>query len=243
MLGWPVAAQFVAAVLVSDLVNYWSHRALHEVPILWRVHAVHHSSEDLDWLSTSRGHPIDQILVAAAATLPLYAVGVDLSLAGGVLAVNFLFPFLVHANTRLTLRPLSAVVVTPAFHHRHHARERDAVNRNYGAIFSFWDRIFGSWHLPDRMPLAYGTDTPVARGWAGQMLHPFRRPEVAHAPEHTAWDLEMLTDALPPGHRLRLTVRPDSIVVRHGSTTGRIRRCATPGWPEVVVLGHGARAL
>jgi sterol desaturase/sphingolipid hydroxylase (fatty acid hydroxylase superfamily) len=94
------------------------------------------------------------------ATVGSWPVGVQFVVALLVadLAVSFFVPFLVHADTRLTLRWLSPVFVTPAFHHWHHAREPDAVNRNYSSVFSFWDRVFGWWHLPDRMPSAYGIE-------------------------------------------------------------------------------------
>ena len=74
VLAWPGWAQFVVALLVADCASYWAHRALHEVPVLWRLHAVHHSSGELDWLSTSRGHPLDQIVNLTLATLPLAPV-------------------------------------------------------------------------------------------------------------------------------------------------------------------------
>ncbi len=181
ILTQPVWVQFILVLLVVDLASYTAHRALHEVPVLWRLHAVHHSSPELDWLSTSRGHPIDQILNMTVATLPLAAVGFSFSFWTGFLAFTFFYPFLAHANTTITLRWLSPIFVTPAFHHWHHADEADAVNTNYGTVFSFWDRLFGSWHLPDRMPTAYGIDQPMPQTWLGQLASPLvswpsRRP-------------------------------------------------------------------
>ena len=58
ILAWPTWAQFVVALLVTDCASYWAHRALHEIPVLWRLHSIHHCSDELDWLSTSRGHPL-----------------------------------------------------------------------------------------------------------------------------------------------------------------------------------------
>lgn len=189
--SWPGWLQVAVLLVAIDLMNYLSHRALHEVPLLWRLHAVHHSSTELDWLSTSRGHPIDQILTAVASTLPLYALGVDLPVAGALLAFQFFYPYLGHANTRITLRPLSAVLVTPAFHHWHHASDAAAVNRNYGAVLAVWDHLLGTAHLPPGMPSCYGTaDGPTDETWTGHMLAPFAatplpEPRPDPLPPHT----------------------------------------------------------
>lgn len=174
VLAQPGWLQFVVLLLIADLANYAGHRALHEIPVLWRLHAVHHSSTGLDWLSTSRGHPLDQIINLLVTVTPVYAIGFDLTFSVAFMAFQFYFPFLAHANTRLTLRPLSAVLVTPAFHHWHHAYEPAAVNRNYGAILSVWDWLFHTSYLPRRMPTAYGIPDPMPNGWLGQLAAPFR---------------------------------------------------------------------
>ncbi|KPM51106.1 hypothetical protein ACG83_37430 [Frankia sp. R43] len=169
--GW---VQFVVLVLLADLANYAGHRALHEIPLLWRLHSVHHSSTSLDWLSTSRGHPLDQIINLVVTVVPVYAIGFDLKFSAAFLVFQFYFPFLAHANTRITLRPLSAVFVTPAFHHWHHADEPAAVNRNYGAVLSIWDWLFRTAHLPRTMPTRYGIGRELPADWIGQLAAPFR---------------------------------------------------------------------
>jgi sterol desaturase/sphingolipid hydroxylase (fatty acid hydroxylase superfamily) len=70
--GWVKA---VEAVLLFDLVGYWAHRAAHQIPMLWRFHAVHHSSERLDWIAGVRAHPLDGVLVAAVPAVGLIAAG------------------------------------------------------------------------------------------------------------------------------------------------------------------------
>jgi sterol desaturase/sphingolipid hydroxylase (fatty acid hydroxylase superfamily) len=89
--AWPAWLQVLVVVLVLDLVNYLAHRALHEFPTLWRVHAVHHSSQELDWLSTSRGHPIDQIVNMGVLTLPLYALALPIEFSAAILAFTFFY--------------------------------------------------------------------------------------------------------------------------------------------------------
>nr|MDT0666787.1 sterol desaturase family protein [Micromonospora sp. DSM 115978] len=104
LLDLPVWAQFCVVLLLADLANYAGHRALHEVPVLWRFHAVHHSSRDLDWLSTSRGHPVDQVVNLVAVFAPLVAIGFSVQFSAAFLVFQFYYPFLAHANTRILLR-------------------------------------------------------------------------------------------------------------------------------------------
>ena len=117
---------------------------------------------------------LDQIINFTLAALPLTAVGFDFPFSTAFLAFVFFFPFLAHANTTISLRWISPVLVTPAFHHWHHALELEAINTNYGAVFSFWNRAFGSWHLPARMPAAYGITATMPETWLGQLIQPFR---------------------------------------------------------------------
>src|SRR5258706_12610222 len=74
--GLPLALQVVILMLLIDLLAYWMHRAFHRVR-LWRFHAVHHSSKDLDWLSSTRLHPVNEIVTSAVQALVLIAIGVD----------------------------------------------------------------------------------------------------------------------------------------------------------------------
>jgi lathosterol oxidase len=71
----PLGAQFLAAILVADLAQYAVHRAFHEVPLLWRFHAIHHSSRDLDWLAGSRLHVVDAVTTRALVLVPLQLLG------------------------------------------------------------------------------------------------------------------------------------------------------------------------
>jgi sterol desaturase/sphingolipid hydroxylase (fatty acid hydroxylase superfamily) len=122
VLAKPNAVSLIAVLVLSDLFNHLAHRLLHRVGWLWRLHAIHHSSEHLDWLATSRGHPIDQMVNLTAASLPVIALGGD-GYAPALIAFLYLYPFVLHANARLKYRWLGFVFVTPVFHHWHHADE------------------------------------------------------------------------------------------------------------------------
>jgi len=173
VLSKPGAVGLVALLVLSDLFNYWAHRLLHRFGWLWRLHAVHHSSEHVDWLATSRGHPIDQIVNLTAASLPVIALG-GASYAPPLIAFLYLYPFVLHANARLRCRWLGFVFVTPVFHHWHHAAEEAGHDRNFGAILSVWDRIFGTAVDDQGYPSSYGiADSRLDRqDYLGQLVSP-----------------------------------------------------------------------
>jgi len=173
----PLALQALEAVFVADLFQYGVHRAMHAVPALWRFHAIHHSSRALDWLAGSRLHLVDILVVRAVSFLPLHALGFhQTALLGYLLFVSF-HAVWIHANWRFELRALAPWLVTPAFHHWHHAADPEAVDRNFAVHLPCLDWLFGTLHLPrGRWPTRYGIEgDPVPEGWAAQVAWPFRR--------------------------------------------------------------------
>ena len=121
----PFLAQLTIAIVIADFLSYWIHRAYHRFPLLWAFHVVHHTSEELDWLSTSRLHPVSQILNTAAMALVLICLGLPIA---SVVAANVFTgaaALLVHANVNWTFGPLRHLLVSPIFHHWHHARVDD----------------------------------------------------------------------------------------------------------------------
>jgi sterol desaturase/sphingolipid hydroxylase (fatty acid hydroxylase superfamily) len=186
--AWPAPARLAVVFVLTDLANYLGHVALHRVPALWRLHAVHHSSEHLDWLATARVHPLDLALSTAAAALPAYALGLGLD-SPWLLTFLFLYPFVTHANARVRIPVLDRVLVSPEFHHWHHAEDPAAHDRNFGAALAVWDRLFGTTHEPGGFPARYGIGDPALAGadYAGHLASPFRRrrrmPARSGAPE------------------------------------------------------------
>jgi sterol desaturase/sphingolipid hydroxylase (fatty acid hydroxylase superfamily) len=172
----PWWAQLAVVFALTDLANYAAHRAMHRVPVLWRFHAVHHSSEHLDWLATARVHPIDLALNITVASLPTYALGYA-DQQPWLATFLFLYPFLAHADARLRLPVLDRVIVSPAFHHWHHADDPAAHDRNFGAILSVWDRLLGTAHEPAGYPERYGIGRPELAGdaYLGHLVSPLRR--------------------------------------------------------------------
>ena len=174
--GQPIWLQLIEVMLLADLGLYLMHRTFHAVPALWRIHQIHHSIEDMDWLAAHRVHPIDQILTKSASFLPLFALGFS-GTAIGIFGLIFQFhAVLVHANVRLGFGPLNRLFVSPDFHHWHHARDREAWDRNFAAQFALWDYAFGTAYLPaGRKAENFGISEPLPDAYPDQLFYPFRR--------------------------------------------------------------------
>ncbi len=170
----PAILPFVGIALF-DLATYWVHRWSHEVPLLWRFHAIHHSPEKLDWISGFRNHPFDGAILAPPFVF-LLAAGFDAVFTGILAAVQIVTGLFLHANVRWRWRPLHRIVITPEFHHWHHANEADAINTNYSVFLPLWDIVFGTYYMPATVrPLRYGVAEHIPDGMAAQLKHPFRR--------------------------------------------------------------------
>ncbi len=172
--------QMPLAIVIADFLSYWIHRAYHRFPMLWAFHIVHHTSEELDWLSTSRLHPVSQILNTTVIGIVLLTLGLPTA---AVVAANVFIgaaALLVHANVNWTFGPLRHLLVSPIFHQWHHAKVedegRDHGVGNYGAAFSIWDRLFGTWHLPgENRPVSFGVQHAPPLTVLGLALHPLHR--------------------------------------------------------------------
>ena len=183
--------RFMAAMLVGEIGGYWGHRWSHEIPVLWRFHAIHHSAEEIDWLVNTRAHPLDMVFSRLCCLIPMYALGLAQSTGNTVdvlpllyAIVGTLWTFFIHANVRWRFGWLEWLISTPAFHHWHHTNDGpEYVNKNYAAIFPWVDKLFGTFYLPkQRWPTKYGIDAPMAPGLTGQLLQPFlqrEKPSVA----------------------------------------------------------------
>lgn len=161
------------AVVLGDVLVYWLHRACHRFDFLWRFHAVHHSSERLDWLAAHREHPIDGMLTQLAQNLPAMLVGLPFEALGVLIAFRGAWAILIHSNVRLPLGPLRLLCGAPELHHFHHARvERTA--HNFANLAPWLDVVFGTYHRP-RSPECYelGLTQAWPKGYLAQLLRPF----------------------------------------------------------------------
>ena len=173
----PLAVRVALAFVVAETGFYWGHRLSHEVPFLWRFHALHHSAERMHFLTNTRNHPVDMVVTRLFGLAPLYMLGLASPGVEGsgtpalLLVLGMIWGFFIHANLRWRFGPLEWLVTTPAFHHWHHSR-RDHINRNYASTLPFLDRLFGSHYLPPHWPAEVGIDEPHPQTLRGQLLEP-----------------------------------------------------------------------
>jgi sterol desaturase/sphingolipid hydroxylase (fatty acid hydroxylase superfamily) len=171
--GQPWWVQAIEVIFLSDLCVYWGHRLQHRVPILWRFHSIHHSSEHLDWLAAHREHPLDTLYTVGLVNLPVFLLGFPMETLAGLIAFRGLWAIYIHSNVRLPLGPLKWIIGSPELHHWHHDVDKHV--GNYANISPLMDLMFGTHYCPDHEPEAFGIKEPIARSYLGQFLHPFRR--------------------------------------------------------------------
>jgi len=138
----------ICSILLFDCVDYLKHRLYHTVPVLWKIHQVHHSDTKLDFSTEFRFHPIEMLIAVSvdivliiSFDVPSYAIAVY----GGS---AYIFGLIAHSNTTLfnpVDRFIRTIVVTPNMHHIHHSTNTEHYNKNFGVLLSFWDRLFSSY--------------------------------------------------------------------------------------------------
>jgi sterol desaturase/sphingolipid hydroxylase (fatty acid hydroxylase superfamily) len=170
----PFWVQLPLVALLADLGVYWTHRVLHNSPTLWRIHAVHHAVEEVDWLTAVHHHPLDLIFMKGGSLFPILVLGFSEAAIGAYIFLYYWQSYLVHANIRVNYGPLRYVLVSPEFHHWHHSREHEARDKNFAGCFAFIDALFGSLHLPKgRKPETFGVDHPLPKSYLSLVAYPF----------------------------------------------------------------------
>jgi sterol desaturase/sphingolipid hydroxylase (fatty acid hydroxylase superfamily) len=179
----PIAA--FSAIILLDLIIYWQHRFFHLVPVLWRVHQVHHADVDYDVSLGSRFHPLEiglSMLIKFAAILvlgvPVVAVVIFEVLLNALAMFN-------HGNIRLPARLdgwIRQLIVTPDMHRVHHSTISKEFNSNFGFQLSVWDRWFGSYqaqpskgHQDMDIGLPYVQPPQKGMQWLSMLVMPFKR--------------------------------------------------------------------
>lgn len=169
----PIWLQVVQIYLIGDFLSYWMHRLFHRGR-WWPFHAVHHSSEELDWLGSLRVHPVNDFVNKLAQAMPVLLLGYNPTVTLSAAPVFTFYAIFLHANVNWDFGPLRGVISTPVFHRWHHSRDRAAWDKNFAGLFPFWDMIFGTYYMPrDRWPENFGICEPMPRGYLGQLWEPF----------------------------------------------------------------------
>lgn len=170
----PALLQSIEAVIISDISYYIAHKLTHEIPWLWKFHAVHHSIEEMDWLAAVRVHPLDQIFTKMFQIIPLYLLGFTKETLGAFVLFGAFMAFFIHANIRWKFGIIRWVLATPEFHHWHHSAQPKAHKKNFAAQLPILDLIFGTLYMPvAENPEKYGIQAPVPNGYIGQFFYPF----------------------------------------------------------------------
>lgn len=159
--GESIWLQVVVLLVTLDLVFYVMHRAKHKYRWWWRLHETHHSSEDLDFMSSVRFHPFEKILDRLIYMLPLVVLGADESALVVWSTIEVASGMFIHANTRFTLGPFIYLFVGPEMHRWHHALAREHQDSNFGNVLSIYDWLFGTAYLAATRPEAFGIPAPA----------------------------------------------------------------------------------
>lgn len=150
VLHWaqmPLPVEIVVSLMALTFVNYAIHRLFHKIPVLWRLHRVHHSDTHIDSTTAFRHHPIEVLLTAVLTAGFVVVTGVDPTTAIAVVLVDQLWAVWTHSALRLPLwlhRWVCFVLVTPLTHRIHHSTDQRETDTNYGNTVTIWDRLLGT---------------------------------------------------------------------------------------------------
>ena len=175
----PLWLQAIEIFVLGDFIGYWQHRWFHG-GWRWPFHAVHHSSQDLDWLSSVRLHPVNDALSRILQAVPVVALGFNVAAVAAFTFFTTLYAITLHANLNWTYGPLRYVIASPAFHRWHHTSAEEGRDKNFAGFFPLWDLLFGTFYMPKgEQPQVFGVEDPVPAGLLGQLIYPFRRSSSA----------------------------------------------------------------
>lgn len=147
-VAWPTLLEAVFSVVVLDFTIYWQHRLFHRVPVLWRLHRMHHADLDVDVTTGARFHPVEILLSLGIKFLVITALGapaVSVLIFEVLLNATSMFN---HSNVKLPEpleRVLRCFVVTPDVHRVHHSILRRETDSNFGFNLPWWDWLFGTY--------------------------------------------------------------------------------------------------
>ncbi|MCU1370461.1 MAG: hypothetical protein JWO77_1655 [Ilumatobacteraceae bacterium] len=181
-LGLSGLPALVATIVVVDLAGYLTHRWSHTSARLWSVHRAHHTDPDMDVTTSLRNHPLDVVAIVLGSSLAVLLLGAapaHVAVSGALGAVFGLWDHIRIVLPRRLERALVWVIQTPGLHRVHHSPTLPETNTNYGLIFTFWDRLLGTYSPPDgRHPTGLDTLDLAERQTVRAMLLEPARPLV-----------------------------------------------------------------
>ena len=156
--GWPV---WITLLLATDLIWYWYHRLGHEINIMWGAHIVHHHSETFNYTVSARITTL-QAVIRNVFWCILPFMGFHPAMVIAILVIHGTYSFFTHTQLIGKLGWLENILITPSHHRVHHASNEKYLNKNYGDIFVFWDKLFGTFQKEEEEPV-YGLTHPLKR--------------------------------------------------------------------------------
>lgn len=169
----PLWLQVIEIYVIVDFIGYWTHRLFHRGR-WWPFHAVHHSTEELDWLGSVRVHPVNDLVNKLFQVSPLLLLGFNPWVTLSAAPFLTFYAIFLHANVNWDLGPLRGVIASPVFHRWHHSKDREAWDKNFAGLLPIWDRLFGTYYMPEgRWPENFGIHDPMPGNLVGQMWVPF----------------------------------------------------------------------
>jgi len=178
-LAVPFWLQIILAIAALDLSSYWVHRTSHRLPLLWRLHRVHHSDNNLDTSSFFRGHPLEGFTFGSGFLLTAMLLGLEMNV--------FIFYFIAvlpvliiqHSNIETPLwidKTFGRIFTTPNLHKIHHHRDQHFTDSNYADIFILWDKLFGTYTYAPVSEIEFGLrefDGAGKQTWWYLLISPF----------------------------------------------------------------------
>lgn len=172
--------KLVVGLLLMDFVSSWLvHWIEHHVKWMWQFHLVHHSDQHVDATTANRHHPGESVIRFAFTTLGVLIIGAPLWLVFLYQSMSVVLTQFNHSNTKMPEwldSTLSWVICTPNMHRVHHHYRQPYSDMNYGNIFSFWDRIFGTYVKVDNSKLIYGVDTHMSQSESSDIVTMLKMP-------------------------------------------------------------------
>ena len=187
ILETPAWLAILLSVILLDLIIYGQHVMFHRIPVLWRIHRMHHADMDIDVTTGSRFHPIEIVVSMLIKFTAIIILGVPVIAVIVFEVILNLTAMFNHSNARMPLgldKVIRAMVVTPDMHRVHHSIKPKEYNNNFGFNLSIWDRIFKTYtaqpeegHIKMTIGLMQYRDEKVSEGLPGMLMIPFKDVE------------------------------------------------------------------
>lgn len=159
----PIILNVLLGVFLLDLIGaYLPHYVQHKVKFLWKIHLVHHSDHNVDTTTANRHHPFESVIRFVFTLIGVIVLGTSIGIVFLYQSISLILSQFNHANIKLNPKIdkiISYIIVSPDMHKVHHHYVMPFTDSNYGNIFSFWDRLFGTFMKLDPSKIIYGIDT------------------------------------------------------------------------------------